>query len=211
MKIEKLDENKIRIILNLDDLKEKNIDFHTFMASPIETQSLFIDMLALAEEKVGFVTRNYKVSIEALASSTGDFIFTLTRSPETLDSSINNKKKKIHMKRKCMDLSKNIAIYSFNNFDDFIAFCSFIDNTQISNLSQLAKTIQLYLFDNCYYLVFKQINSKLATLKSFCSAITEFGSFVNHSDLFARKLSEYGHLIMKSNAIRTGIKYFAKK
>ena len=91
MKIEKLNENKIRIILNLEDLKEKNIDFHSFMASPIETQSLFLDMLALAEEEVGFVTKNYRVSIEALAASTGDFIFTLTRSPEIVEPALKRK------------------------------------------------------------------------------------------------------------------------
>ncbi len=69
MKIEKLDENKIRITLNLNDLKEKNIDFHTFMANPIESQSLFLYMLEAAEKEVGFVTKNYQLSIEALATS----------------------------------------------------------------------------------------------------------------------------------------------
>ena len=69
MKIEKLNENKIRIILNLDDLKEKNIDFHTFMSSSLESQDLFLDMLNIAEEEVGFITKDYKLIIEAIATS----------------------------------------------------------------------------------------------------------------------------------------------
>lgn len=208
MKIEKLNENKIRIILNLEDLKEKNIDFHSFMASPIETQSLFLDMLALAEEEVGFVTKNYRVSIEALAASTGDFIFTLTRSPEIVEPAL--KRKKVHMRRKAIDLTKKIAIYRFDDFDDFIAFCTFLDHTTVNHLNQLAKSIQLYFYSSQYYLVFKQIHSRPENLKAFCSAITEFGSYVHHPELFERRLTEYGHLVMKTNAIRTGIKYFAK-
>ena len=38
MKIEKLTDNKIRIIINLDDLREKNIDSSVF-TKPLETQT----------------------------------------------------------------------------------------------------------------------------------------------------------------------------
>ena len=41
MKIEKLNENKIRVTLNLDDLIERNIDYHSFMSNSIESQSIF--------------------------------------------------------------------------------------------------------------------------------------------------------------------------
>ena len=68
MKIEKLDDNKIRIFFNLNDLQEKNIDFHSFMANPIETQNLFADVLDRAEKELGFVTRNYQLSVDAIAT-----------------------------------------------------------------------------------------------------------------------------------------------
>ena len=67
MQIEKLTENKIRIILNLEDLKEKNIDLHSFMSNSIESQDLFYDVLNKAEEEIGFITKNYKLMIEAIA------------------------------------------------------------------------------------------------------------------------------------------------
>ncbi len=54
MKIEKLTENKIRIILDIQDLKEKNIDLHSFMSDSIESQDLFYDMLDKAEKEVRF-------------------------------------------------------------------------------------------------------------------------------------------------------------
>ena len=56
MKIEKLNENKIRITLNLEDLNERDIDFHSFMSNSIESQSIFLDMLDKADREVGFNT-----------------------------------------------------------------------------------------------------------------------------------------------------------
>ena len=79
MKIEKLNEDKIRITLNLEDLKEKDIDFHAFMSNSIESQEIFLDMLEEAEKEVGFVTEDYRIMIEALAMADGNFILTVTR------------------------------------------------------------------------------------------------------------------------------------
>ena len=52
MKIEKLNENKIRVILNIDDLAERDIDYHSFMSNSIESQSIFLDMLQNALELI---------------------------------------------------------------------------------------------------------------------------------------------------------------
>ena len=54
MKFEKLSENKIKITLTSQDLKDKNIDFHSFMSNPLEKQDLFLDILEEAEEEIGF-------------------------------------------------------------------------------------------------------------------------------------------------------------
>ena len=67
MRIEKITENKIRIILNIQDLEEKNIDLHTFMSNSIESQDLFYEMLNKAEKEIGFKTKDYKLLIEALS------------------------------------------------------------------------------------------------------------------------------------------------
>ncbi len=69
MKIEKLNEDKIRITLNIEDLNERDIDYHSFMSNSIESQSIFLDMLDTAEKEVGFNTQDCKIKIEALALS----------------------------------------------------------------------------------------------------------------------------------------------
>lgn len=154
LKIEKLSENKIRIILNLEDLKKKNIDFHSFMSDPIESQSLFLDMLHTAEQEIGFVTKDYKISIEAFAMSDGNFVLTVTRDLEDL-SKID--RKKVHIKRKSFDFTKTTAIYTFYSFDDLCSFCEFIrNNSNYSGVSNIHNT-SLYKYNGSYYLCFHNI------------------------------------------------------
>ncbi|MCI8392603.1 MAG: adaptor protein MecA [Clostridia bacterium] len=75
MKIEKLNENKIRITLNLEDLNERDIDFHSFMSNSIESQSIFLDMLDKADREVGFNTDDCRIMIEALALKDRELYF----------------------------------------------------------------------------------------------------------------------------------------
>lgn len=85
MRIEKLNEDKIRIILDVTDLREKDIDYQAFMSNPIDTQKLFLDMLEEAEEQIGFDTKDYKITIEAIATIDGTFVLTVTRTaPEEM-------------------------------------------------------------------------------------------------------------------------------
>jgi len=49
---------------------------------------------------------------------------------------------------------------------------------------------------------------KLGSLNYICSSITEFAHFVNSSELFERKIKEYGRLVIKSSAILTCMEHF---
>lgn len=206
MRFEKLNENKIRITLTNKDLEKKNIDFHVFMANPIESQELFFDMLDEAEKKMGFVTKDYQIRLEAMQIAGGDFVLTVTRSlPETQKLP---EKKKIHIRRKNLNNFNNTnAIYCFNNFDDFCAFSNFINSNSIS-YTNIAKNLSLYEYKDNYYLCISKINLNYPNLKKLFSSITEFGSYVSNSDLFKLKLVENGKLIMKNNALKTAIQYF---
>lgn len=207
MRFEKLNENKIRITLTNQDLIKKNIDFHSFMANPIESQSLFFDMLNEAEKEIGFVTKNYNIKLEAVQIASGDFILTVTRSAPEGEKSIDTKKK-LHARRKKLDLNSNRAIYCFNSFDDFCHFSNFLNNSNIK-ISNIAKNISLYEYKKQYYLTFSNINLRCTELKRIFSAITEFATYIGNNDLLKRKLIENGNVIMKNNAIKTSIQYFA--
>ena len=79
MKIEKLTENKIRIVLKLEELTNKNIDLHDFMVDNLKSQKFFIDILDKADQEVGFNTKDWKLLIEAFSSLDDVFLFTITK------------------------------------------------------------------------------------------------------------------------------------
>lgn len=202
MHIEKLNENKIRITLNLEDLKEKNIDLHSFMSSSIESQDLFYDMLDKAEKEIGFKTKDYKLMIEALAVPEGKFILTVTRFlPE-------KEQKKVNVKRKSIALKDNLSIYRFNTFDDYLDFCSYIKEYTNSNIYSKLKKCSLYKYNSKYYLCLFINKMTLNNFKSIHCSIVEFASHISNSELFERKLIEYGNVIFKTNAINNCINAF---
>ena len=64
MKIEKLTENKIRVILNLNDFAKEHTDIHAIMTKPVESQSFFLDILLKAEKELNFHTDGCRLLIE---------------------------------------------------------------------------------------------------------------------------------------------------
>lgn len=201
MQIEKLTENKIRITLNLEDLKEKNIDLHSFMSSSIESQDLFYDMLDKAEKEIGFKTKDYKLMIEVLAIPEGNFVLTVTRfSSEKVEN------KKLKVKRKNICLEDNLSIYMFNKIDDYLEFCNYIQKHLNSTTYTHLEQTSLYKYNSKYYLCINNIC--LGNFKSIHYSIIEFAAYITNSSLFERKLIEYGKVIFKTNAINKCIKAF---
>lgn len=204
MKIEKLNEDKIRITLNIDDLKSKNVDFHSFMANPIESQSLFLEMLDAAEKEVGFTTENYRISIEAIALSSGSFIFTVTRIQEKNLAD----KKQVHIKKKDTINKLDLLIYEFQSFNDFCEFCKCFDNSMIGKEKEFYKNNHLYLYKEKYYFVLKCEKMDSTLIRVFNSMIIEFGKPVRGLAMFEGKLKEFGKVIIKTNALKVPLKYF---
>ena len=203
MKIEKLTENKIRIILSLSDLEEENIDLHSFMSNSAESQALFCNLLNRAEKEVGFYTKDYKLMIEAIAVPEGNFILTVTRLPEKEQT-----KKQVKIKRKSSAISSNLVIYSFSSFDDYCEFCKYLSMHLNSQIYLKLKKVSLCLYNSIYYLCIHINKSNLSVVKTINCEISEFGNSVDNPELFERKILEYGKVIFKTNAISNCVKAF---
>lgn len=205
MKIEKLDENKIKITFNNEDLEKNNITFHSFMSNSIESQSLFLSLLDEAEKTVGFITDNYKITIEALTLNNGYFILIISRFN---DKNISKSKKKLHSHRKQNNISNKLSIYKFDNFEDFCKFCTYTKYYAPELIQEFYNKNSLYEYKKSYYFITNQISLSINTIK-FCSFITEFATFINISQVSHQKLIECGNLIMKNNALDTCISSFS--
>ena len=123
-----------------------------------------------------------------------------------------SKKKNVHIKRKVQKPYVQKMLYSFETFDEFCDFCTFLSqNINTCDIQNLAKIISLYEYNSNYYLDFSGINLESNLLDFFCMNITEFAHFVENPMLFERQIMEYGTPIIKENALFVGITYFAKK
>lgn len=207
MKIEKLTENKIRILLKNEDIKDKNIDLHTIMTKAIESQGFFLEMLHQAEEQLGFYTDGCKLLIEAYSSPDNDFVFTITKYLEAEDT-VTLPRKRVVPKRKRVNVSSKHFIFSFEDFEAFCSLCTFLNHSKISARG-LANQISLHEYNSTYYLVINGLNNKNLCYKTLFSIFSEFGKFVDTSSSFENKLLEHGRITIKHNALYTGIKYFA--
>ncbi len=209
MKIEKLTENKIRIILKQEDFKNKSIDLKKFILTEPETQSLFLEILNKAKKEVDFDTDGHKLLIEAYFQNSDVFIFTITKYTESNTTLKNNTKKLLSIRKKVSTLHSPCHIYQFDNFENFCDYCNYIHKKSTINLKTIFKSCILYLYNNTYYLVFDGINISHKSLALFHSSLLEFSTCFNCTKNFKFKLKEHGKIIIKNNAINTGIKYFA--
>lgn len=204
MKIEKLTEDKIRVIVNSEELGFSNVSAHTIMTKAMETQEIFSDILKKAEKELNFNTDGYKLLIEAFSSLDNIVVFTITKFlPDN-----NVKKKKLIVKRKCFDRMNEQAVCCFDTFENFCEFCHTIKNIHKMDGNKLAKNVSLNLWKHTYYLVLKNINVKYKNIDLFYTILSEFGKLGTFSNSFENKLLEHGNVIIKKNAINVGANYF---
>ncbi len=208
MRIKRLTENKIQIILDIDELVKKNINIHTLAKTNFEKNTFFKSMLNEAEKQVGFKVKDCRLLIEAYSTSDGYVIFNLTKYKNEIDTS---NIKKLKFKRKKLDNNYKNTIYLFNNFEEFCNFCLYCSKSNLLDLKGFSKNIALYEYKNAYYLLFSSINVDYPYLNLFYSSISEFANLTSTSLVFKSKLIEHGKPIFKSNAIKKGIQYFVGK
>ena len=193
MKIEKLTENKIRIILKREDFKDKTIDINQLFLTTPESHQLFLELLNRAEKEVDFDTTGHKLLIET-------------------DINVKSKHKKILTIKKTSNIfNASSLIYKFNEFEDFCEFCDFANSNDNINIKKLYKSSILYLYNNTYFLVIDGINLTNHSLLALHSNLLEFSILTKYTKNFKFKLKEHGKVIIKNNAINTGMKYFSYK
>lgn len=210
MKIEKLTEDKIRIIMDASDIKLKNLDIKDILSKAIERQGFFLDILEKARNEVGFDADGCKLLIEAFSNSEDIFVFTITKYSSDIKNKTFTPNTQLRVKRKSLNYSNKQALYRLNSFDEFCDFCECLAKSYKFNIKNLSKNTYLYLYNDTYYFFMKNITLGNNALNNFYSIASEFLTPVHYSNNFESKLLEHGKQIIKGNAIVTGIKYFTK-
>lgn len=191
VKIEKINDNKIKVTLSTSELEERNLDFQSLRYNTPEAQTLFWDMMKQAENEHGFKTTNCQLFIEAASINNGQFIVTVTKLQEKALPPSPQKKKlpvpELRVKKKSYVENEN-KIYKFNDFEEL---CKLINaSTSIVDFQST-----LYEYKNAYFLVMKPS-------KKMHLIISEFGEIVKDSIAIEAILKEHGNKIIEKNAIK---------
>lgn len=197
MKIEKLNENKIKITLSSEDLKARNIDIQSFIYNSPESQDLFWDVMREAEKEYGFNVDESMVYVEAAATTSGIFTLTVTKTANSLNQANLKprlRKQNYKLKRKSVNTPLDNSIYKFTSFDDICDFCK---NTNIDNFTDTT----LYELNSEYYLFVSNVPT---------SNILEYAIRERNTDIFIAKLSEYGKKIIEKDALKIIAENFIK-
>ena len=208
MKIEKIDENKIKVILTLDDLQERNIDLSALSYNSPQTQKLFMDMMHIAESEYGFLVGDSQIFIEAVPTPPEGFEIIVTKVEddkefESIHKYIKSKLKRADLaaKKKNKRISTNIIVYSFSTFEDV---CQGVGQIDYSN----SNSGSLYKYNNSYYLVIPKNFKDQTGFEPIEITLNEFGERVSNSAFFEAFLDEHGEKLMEDNALEIIRKYF---
>ena len=164
MKIKKINNNKLKIILSSNDLDEKNIDIDSFLTNPIESQNLFFEILDLAEEKFDFDIENNRAIVETISLDDNNlFILTITKIKNDI----------------CTYPYKSKA-YRFEDVNDLLNFYSVIKKEDL----KLIQT-NIYYFSNKYYFL---LNTETRNFENY---VLEFASPLKDFSLLQDIFNEY--------------------
>lgn len=184
MKIEKLSNNKLKVIFSIKELEKENIDYHSFMAGSNKCEGLISNLLYIAKDELEFDTRNCNIEIETLEVNHSNFVLTITKYEK-----VSNKLK---TKRKHGNIKDASCIYEFDNLDNYYDFISFLkSNKTFKNVyNKFKNNSELASFSNKFLLIINGYDFADEESKIFNTCITEFASFKSNSDALILKIKE---------------------
>ncbi len=190
MQIEKINKNKLEVIINIEDLEENHISIQSFMSEAIEHQSLFLEILNFANKQVGFNLKNCEIIVEAFSvPSKNSFILIITRLPNSYALYLSK------MKYRKLQLNKSFW-FKFDTFETLCAFCNLFPK----NLEVISS---LYLLEDNYF-----VHLNFSHLKDLIKVMligSEFSDCIYNNEYF---IDENAKVIIKNYAIQTCQKYF---
>ena len=193
MKFEKLTDTKIKIILSLQDMESNNLSVENVLSNSTDSQKLLDIIISKAEIELGFMPEDSQLLVEAVVPSNDECIFTITK---LLDDKI------------CYPVTGNSFIFKFENFDDFINLCSFLNNFSYLCLKEISKNFSLFFYNNTYYLKFVESTYSTIVIDYIKTLFEEFGKDVSQTSGIDGVLNEYGKVIFSKNAILKCINSF---
>ncbi|KOC83921.1 genetic competence negative regulator [Bacillus velezensis] len=197
MRLERLNYNKIKIFLTLDDLTDRGLTKEDLWKDSFKVHQLFKDMMNEANTELGFEA-NGPIAVEVYSLQAQGMVVIVTKNHDADaedDEYDEYDDDYIEMQVK-LDESPDI-IYQFHSFEDIIQLAGSLHRIGITGGT-------VYHYENQYYVSLEDLGSRSA--EGVIAVLAEYG---HPATITIYRLHEYGKLIMDGNAVETIQKHFS--
>lgn len=197
MRVEKINENKVKIILTLEELENRKISLSDLENNSSLARELFLDLIEENNLDEDFKLNDSQLLIEATSDTENLFEITITKLDLNISNSANkyNDVKSSKKRKTIYKASSNIFI--FNTMDMVLELASNLKNQDL-----FFGRNTLYRLDNKYFLIFSKSSIKNKNFMKTFAFINEYSSNSMFDPLFETSIKERADLIIKNNAIQ---------
>ncbi|MBQ9757434.1 MAG: adaptor protein MecA [Clostridia bacterium] len=204
MRIERLSENKIKIVVEAEDVRAWNVDLKNFTDHTPEAQNMFHHVLRLAERDLDFRVEKAQLMVETATADNNGFVLVVSKlenEKEFAEALVSAGKriKQVEFKIRRRPGRQMLRIFRFGDFE---ALCSgvreiFQEYIGESRLMKYQGEFFLELSPADTFGLFKMENT-----------LSEFAEKVKDPVIFKGVLGEHGLLMIEKNAVECIARYF---
>ena len=190
MKIEKVDENKVKIILSLEELEMRNISLSELQMNNSLAKNFFKSLIEESNLDEDFIdNEDSQLFIEAAADNTNTFVLTITKTDSLPDINSYQKKGKVQYRI-------DSRLYEFNSLDAILDFCKIAKSENL-----FFGTNTLYKYQDKYFLLFSESAIRNKRFIKTYVMMSEFCSRFFSYDIHYATISEKGSVIIANRAL----------
>lgn len=197
MRLERLNQDKIRIFLTFDDLLERGINKEDIWKDIPKVHELFNDMMDQAYQELDFEVSG-PIAVEVFALPAQGLVVIVSKGKASFDAaefedSLDNDYYELEV---TLDESDDM-LFSFKDFEDVI---------QVSHkLHPFIQAGRLYYYNDSYLLLLEEQSVDDELFELIIAILSEFGQPSMQSKYM---LDEYSKIVMQENAIQHICDYF---
>ncbi|MBO7744063.1 genetic competence negative regulator [Paenibacillus sp. MWE-103] len=194
MKIERLNQDKIRIFLTFDDLLERGIQKEDMWREIPKVHELFSEMMDQAYSELGFDASG-PLAVEVFALPAQGMVVIVTRgkvngkSDDQLQEEENDED--VYEMEVTLEQS-DIVLYAFKDIEDVISVSKQL------KAAELIEDGRLYAYNGKYMLAFEPVGIELPRYHAIIALLAEYGEATS---ITTAVLEEYGKVIVPAKAV----------
>lgn len=189
MRLERLNQNKFKVILTDEDMSERGISKDDLWKDLPKVRDLFRDMMIEADDVLGFKIDG-PVAVEVYTMPAQGMIIIVTKEFSNDPFDIDDFEEGYIEMQVTIDETKEI-MYEFSDIEHVIQLCPRLYNISIYGGS-------LYFYESKYYIVFSDYDFIEEQKEGVVSLLSEFGT---PSTLSIVRLQEYGKELITGDAV----------